>query len=239
MQHYSKRNDPLPHEMADFDSGLDAFFSGEPVAPKSRTDASILTCYQKVEDRKIAEFERAMSVLDNLDDDAPADFITARFNMADYAGDGLIEKTYEKPNYVSRYDKCFTQVRSLEEQLKKANADQAHQIRAELEKANAAFEVEKGLAFDPSRRETDRIDRWRAGEGRDKYNASRRKREMPNDHTPREVLRAMLPEERAQHDTDMNAKRVWVNGKRKAKFTEEQIEAELPNWWAKRRAKAA
>lgn len=134
------------------------------------------------------------------------------------------------------YDKARNAVAEAEVWLddQTPGTKEYHEAMAELAEAKRRLKAEQGRATDDGWRKRRAIDEHRAGEGREEYNATRRKRDKPNAR-----LKDMTPEQRMQHEADMNAKRVWVAKKRKAGWTDARIEAELPGWWARRLAKRA
>lgn len=141
--------------------------------------------------------------------------------------------------YLTRYDKVREEQQAASHAVSAAepNSSLWHAAMSELARANVQMKKEMERDADPVGRFQNERDRWRSLEGREKYNASRRKRKKPNDMTPKAELEAMTDSERAAHDRDQSAKRVWVYKQRKKGKSEAQIEAELVNWWAKRRAK--
>ena len=151
-----------------------------------------------------------------------------------------IDDTYERIDYapaLTPYDKARTRKTEAEvwRDVCEPGSDEYHRAMADLAEANRALKVEVERATDDGWRKRRAIDIHRAGEGREEYNSSRRKvRPQPNARR-----QDMTPEERKNHDADMNAKRAWVSKKRKAGWAEDRIAAELQNWWAKRRAKRA
>lgn len=140
------------------------------------------------------------------------------------------------------FDKARQRIEDAEILLAVAQPGSAehHEALADLANANRLFKLEQGRATDDGWRKRRAIDEHRAGAGKVEYNAGRRKkRPKPNTMTPKDVLDAMTPEQRARHKLDQTAKRVWVHKKRKAGWTEERIEAELPGWWSRLLAKRA
>lgn len=200
-----------------------------------------------LEDERAAEYERRVddffgggslrSEIEDFDTGGKclsANLVRTKINTIEFADDGDHgEIIYDSPAYVSPYDKCFLRVRSLEAQLMAALPDEVPQIEADLRKANEKWNVEKERALDDRHREFQRIDRWRAEEGREDHNAARRKvRSEPNAD-----LKDMSEADREDHKADMAAKQAWKYSKRKAGWSEEKITAELPGWWVKRKAK--
>jgi len=146
------------------------------------------------------------------------------------ADDDIPEKIYVQPNWVSPHDRAFVKVRALEAELEKATADDRPQIEAELKAANAAWEIEKVRALDDRFRWFHLVSRWRANEGRDTYNASRRTRAKPN-AAPKD----MSGEERKTHRRAQIADSEWRRTKKAAGWTADQIEAGLEERRAKRK----
>lgn len=235
MVSYSNFHDEPSLPPVDFGSRLDSFFNGEPMPPKQAADLDVGGTAEQVEQRKVEEFENAMSALDDLDDDTIPDAILARFYVGDPGDIEPIEKTYDPINPACRYGKAFARVRALEARLDGVDPDNAHNVTADLEAAYRAWNVEKERALDDRFRKFHLVNNWRANEGRNKYNASRRKvRDKPN-----AKVSDMTPEERARHKLDKNAERQWRLTRRKTGWTDDRIEAELPGWWARRLAKRA
>nr|WP_321455051.1 hypothetical protein [uncultured Cohaesibacter sp.] len=145
-----------------------------------------------------------------------------------------------QPPVLQPYDKARRKMRKAQDRLSTLKQGTRDWLIASktLENAKEAFEEEKRRAIDDDWRKRRDIDHWRAGEGRDVYNASRRKvRTKPNKVMPKEELAGMTAEEREQYKKDKNAEKVWRHARRKAGWTDEQIEEVLPGWWEKRKAK--
>jgi hypothetical protein len=236
MAQHSKFESKAPAESDDHDRRVAEFFSGGSMSRQElHRDHDAGPTIASIQERDLSAAVSALDDLDDLDDDTPATFITAHFHFSDDDyNDRDVERIDATPNPACRYGKAFAKVRAIEAQLEDAGPDDAPRITADLREANAAWDVEKARAVDDRYRKFHRVDLWRAGEGRDEYNATRRKRDLPNDHTPKEVLGAMTPDERTQHDADMVAKRKWKSDRRKAGWAEDQIEAGLQGWWDKR-----
>lgn len=235
MNTYSNSNDELLQEREGFNDRLNNFFSGELLPSKHTVDFDTGANLEQVNRRSIDELERAIKVLDDLDDDTPAEFITARFHMGGCGDEEVAEKIYDVPNFVSRYEKCFTRVRALEAQLENANVDQQPEILNELLEANAAFDIEKGRALDDRYRKFHLVDNWRNGEGRDDYNKKRRNTR----DTANTSLKDMSEVERAAHRLAQKADSKWKSAKVKAGWTKEQIIEGMEKLIAKRQAKTA
>lgn len=195
MTPYSRNAESAPLDQACFNTRLDNFFSDEAMPPERTADLDAGATAEQIELRKVDEFEGAISVLDDLDNDTIPDAIMARFYVADHSEVAPVEKTYDPVNPACRYSKAFARVRALEARLSDVDPDSAHKVAAELEAAYEAFNVEKERALDDRHRKFHLVDTWRAGEGRETFNASRRTtRDQPN-----AVLADMTPEERAAH----------------------------------------
>ncbi|SLN62202.1 hypothetical protein PEL8287_03387 [Roseovarius litorisediminis] len=221
MIKYSKSDDELPHENPEFDSRLECFFNGDPIPPKDAVDFDVGSRIEEFRLRDIEQFEIAMSALDDLDCESPADMITAKFYTCAYDPDEEpVDRIYEAPTMVSRYDKCFARVRALEAQLEKANPNDAPRVAADLKAANAAWDIEKERGLNDRFRKFHLIDGWRSGEGRDGYNTARRtKRSEPNT-----ILQGMSEEERKEHKRALGRNREWKRSKKKAGWSDDQIE---------------
>ncbi|MDO5757254.1 MAG: hypothetical protein Q4P24_07015 [Rhodobacterales bacterium] len=208
---------------------LDVFFSGAPIPPK-RTDLDAGPSVVEVTARKLKIAEAALSVLDDLDDDTPAAPITAYFHFGADCDDHIIERIDAAPNPGCRYGKAFAQVRALEAQLAEASPDDTPHIAAELHAASATWDTEKARAFDDHSRKIHLIDTWRAGEGRDKYNATRR----ATDRAANRSLKDLTEQEREAHRAALARDRKWTARKKAAGWTAEQIAAGLALRIAKR-----
>lgn len=216
---------------------LHAFFEGEPLAQRqSELSVGAEDVARRQHDE--AQIDAAFDELIGCDGDS--DMIDDQSTVT-----GAAEPTYERIDHapaLTPYDKAGQRLIEAEilRDVAEPGSDDYHRAMADLVEAKRAFKLEQERSTDDGWRKRRATDEWRAGEGRDEYNASRRKvRDWPNTVTPKEVLNAMTPEERAQHDRDKNAEKVWKHGRRKAGWNAEKIQAELPGWWTRRLAKRA
>ncbi len=220
----------------DFHDRLSAFFQGEaPERPAS--GLSIGVSNEEYHQRKVAENEALLAALDDITgEDTPAPAIDAT---------GAAEPTYERIDDApapTPYDTARQRLIDAEilRDVAAPGSDEFHRAMADLAEAKRAVKAEQERATDDGWRKRRATDEWRAGPGRDEYNASRRKvRDRANTMTPKAVLDAMTSEERARHDKDKNAEKVWKHERRKVGWSEERISAELPGWWARRLTKRA
>ncbi|MFC2967710.1 hypothetical protein [Acidimangrovimonas pyrenivorans] len=220
----------------EFEDRLDAVARGE----KPERDFTDLTVGDG--GQSLRRVEASLAELDDMIDE------TARERAGHEAAgeptqddDADFERVDHAPE-LTPYDKARERVYEAEiyRDAVEQGSDEWHQAMAELAEARRALKQEQERATDEGWRKRRATEEWRSGPGREVYNASRRKvRNKANKMTPRAVLDAMTPEERAQHRKDKNAEKQWRFAQRKRGKTDEQIEAELPGWWARRRAKTA
>lgn len=226
--------------LSDFEKAerLREFFDGTK-PERAYSDLTIGATPEAMHQREAARIEAALSEFDNLlsDDEHAAK------PESTPAPDG--EPDFERIDHApvaTPYDRARQRIEDAEILCATAEPGSGdyHEAMADLAEAKRALKLEQDRATDDGWRKRRVTDEWRAGPGRDEYNASRRKtRSKPNKMTPKGVLDAMTPEQRERHKADMAAKDVWVFKRRKAGWTEERIEAELPGWWARRTAKRA
>lgn len=223
---------------------LRAFFDGEE-PERTQSGLSVGASDEEYQARKAAEGEALLAEFDQIMADDEDDVID-ELVLGDPDG-GLddpdtateaAEPTYERIDDApapTPYDKARQRLTDAEilRDVAAPGSDEYHEAMADLADAKRDVKTVIERDADPVFRKRRDIDEHRAGPGREEYNDSRRKvRDTPNARR-----RDMAPEERAQHDADMNAKRVWMSKKRKAGWSAERIEAELPGWWSRRIAK--
>lgn len=148
------------------------------------------------------------------------------------------EIIYHEPK-LTRYDRAYLDRRKYQTER---DAILANPVRSDsdtrrllvlehaIEKACAAMKRAEG---DVSRRQ-EGIDEWRAGEGREVYNAKRRKRGMPNDD-----LSELTPEQKKQRKLDQTADSKWLDRRRNDGIPEHRIQAEFVARVQEREAKRA
>ncbi|UWQ40056.1 hypothetical protein K3718_10765 [Leisingera aquaemixtae] len=225
--------DPDAHE---FSERLTAFFQGEALE-RPAGGLSLGPSADEYRQRRLAEGEALLAELDDTGQEVQA---AAQEDMPDTEAEEPAFERIDHTSALTPYDKARQRLREAEIQRDavEPGSDGYHRVMADVAEAARAVRVEQERATDEGWRKRRATDEWRAGEGRDEYNASRRKvRSKPNARTPKTVLDAMTPEERAQYDRDKNAEKVWKHGRRKAGWSAEKIEAELPDWWKRRLAK--
>ena len=198
-----------PHEENDREDekreGFEAFFAGAPTVNAlslGPSDEEIAAH----DEAMLAEFDREF---DRLFDDAEAD--QPRVDPCSAPSEeGEVEIIQHEPSTTTPYDKAFVEVRRLEAEPDslERGSDEYHRVMSDLAKARGRLKLETDRGKSDSWRWRRKVDEWRKDEGHEKYNASRRTRGKPNHMTPKKVLDAMTPEERAQHDKDRNADRV-------------------------------
>lgn len=104
-----------------------------------------------------------------------------------------------------------------------------------IDKAQKRFDREGQRALDDVSRKRRAIDDWRAGEGREVYNAKRRGiRDQPNAD-----LSELTPDQKKQRELDQNADRKWMKRCRADNWPEARIQAELVVRIRSREAKRA
>lgn len=91
-----------------------------------------------------------------------------------------------------------------------------------IDKAQARFDRETQRALDDVYRKRRGVDDWRAGEGREEYNAKRRARDEPNAD-----LSGLTPEQKKQRKLDQTADSRWMKRCRVDGWPESRIQAEL------------
>lgn len=136
------------------------------------------------------------------------------------------EIIYDEPK-LTRYDLAYLDRRKYEAERDailakpvRADSDARRLLVLEhaIEKAKAAMKRAEG---DVSRRQ-EGIDDWRAGEGREVYNAKRRKRGQPNDD-----LSDLTSEQKKRRKLDQTADSKWLDRRRKDGIPEPRIQAEF------------
>lgn len=159
----------------------------------------------------------------------------------DYTSDDDGEIVVEK-SAQSRYDKAFTRQREIEgkiaaltgkpELTAKERRDLALlEDRLTRAKDRMAKELERDQ--DDNARRQNNIDLWRAGEGREDYNANRRKT-RPTPNAPRVDRSTMTPEEKKDRDRDQVKASQYRAKKRNAGWSEDQIAEGLVIYMAER-----
>ncbi|MFG6562581.1 hypothetical protein ACGYLI_00050 [Sulfitobacter sp. 1A13421] len=103
-------------------------------------------------------------------------------------------------DYTSRYDRQFKKRVALENELPTHSPEEPryHEVMAELAEVKRRIKIELERAIDDTYRERERIDEYKLTAGKDERNASRRVRSEANVMTPKEVLAAETPEEKAK-----------------------------------------
>jgi len=213
--------DPDAQELSD---RLQVFFAGG-TPTKVGSD---LTVGISDQERRQHEDEELDQLLATMDDDPEI----AR--CAAVVEEPTFERIEVEPA-LTPYDRARERIVEAQARCKAAEpgSDEYHRAMADLAAARLKQKMERDRAIDEGWRKRREIDVYRSGEGREEYNASRRKvRSHPNADT-----KSMTPEQRAQHDRDMTTKRGWVCKKRKAGWPDEKIAEALPGWWAQRLAK--
>ena len=129
------------------------------------------------------------------------------------------------------YDKRRAELRELEAKrdaiLSKSEQTSEDQKRLAvlaplIDKAQARFEREGKRALDDTYRKRRGIDEWRAGEGREEYNAKRRDRPEPNAD-----LSALSPEQKKRRKQDQTNDAKFIKRCRADGWPEARIQAEL------------
>jgi len=123
--------------------------------------------------------------------------------------------------YTSRYDRQFKKRAPLEEELATLTPEEPryHEAMAEFAEVNRRIKIELERSTDDKYREHERIDEYKATIGKDQRNTSRRVRSEANVMTPKEVLAAETPEEKAKriHERKMELQAQRRAEKRAAK----------------------
>ncbi|TGN68282.1 hypothetical protein E4L95_01990 [Paracoccus liaowanqingii] len=124
---------------------------------------------------------------------------------------------------LTRWDKASRKLRDLLAKRDALPADHAHHTAAILDhQIVRARQAVKSAESDLTRKR-EGIDEWRAGDGRELYNANRRS----GKGTPHADVGTMSFEQRRQHDKDGAADRAWRARCRKAGWSEIKIQAEF------------
>lgn len=102
--------------------------------------------------------------------------------------------------YTSRYDRHFKKRAPLEQELATLTPDEPryHEVMAELAEVNRRIKIELERSTDDTYRKLERIDEYKLTIGKDERNVSRRDRPEANVMTPKEVLAAETPNEKAK-----------------------------------------
>lgn len=141
------------------------------------------------------------------------------------------------------YDKRRAELRDLEAKrdaiLSKSEQTAEDQKRLTvlaplIDKAQVRFDREGARALDDTFRKYRGIDEWRAGEGREEYNAKRRDRPEPNAD-----LSELTPEQKKQRKLDQTADSKWLKRRRADGWPEARIQAEFAMHVRKREADRA
>ncbi len=141
------------------------------------------------------------------------------------------------------YDKRRAELRELEAKRDAilSKSEQTAEDRSRLtvlapliDKAQARFDREGKRALDDTYRKRRGIDEWRAGEGREDFNAKRRKRPEPNAD-----LSELSEEQRKQRKLDQTADSKWLKRCRADDWPEARIQAEFAMRIRKREADRA
>lgn len=222
MPDYSKTGphgpDHEPDAEKNFAQRMEAFFSGQPM-PKDGGELSVGLTSAKIN----ARIEReVLAELDDLLKDENTVPITARLSVFGWT-DEEVERVREEAvriwdevevvpvssgGHQTPYERAFQQLREAEAALAATAIDDPsrNELLAEVARARRTMRTEAERAVDENWQGRRKTDEWRAGEGRDTYNAIRRKvRDRPN--TPRAVLAAMTPEERKEHEREKDRER--------------------------------
>lgn len=216
---------------------LRAFFEGEE-PERTQSGLSVGLSDEEYKKRTAAEGEALLAEFDQLMADDEDDEINEPVLVDPDAASEAVEPTYERIDdalALTPYDKARQRLTDAEilRDVAAPGSDEYHEAMADMAAAKRDLKTAIERDADPVFRKRRDIDEHRAGPGREEYNDSRRKVRV----TPNARRQDMTPEERLQHDKDMNAKRVWVSKKRKAGWSAERIEAELQGWWSRRMAK--
>lgn len=246
---YSKSPAGLPYDLhpdADedrFREGLSAFYSGQPIPTvewielgptaeqiAERDDPILRQLDEMVLDTSVSdEMVSGELVLHELVLNTP---ITAQAPVED---DEPAWEIIEDEPVLTHYDRAREAVREAEAERESSEPGTgAHcTATARLAEAKGKLKTEIERDGDDGWRKRRRIDKHRAGAGREDYNAGRRKvRTEPNAR-----LTDMTAEERAEHERALDSDRKWVARQRKAGWTEERIAAGLEERRAKRLTK--
>ena len=102
--------------------------------------------------------------------------------------------------YTSRYDRQFKKRALLEQELTTLTPEDPryHVVMAELAEVNRKVKIELERSTDDTYRKLERIDEYKLTIGKDERKASRRDRPEANVMTPKEVLAAETPNEKAK-----------------------------------------
>lgn len=124
---------------------------------------------------------------------------------------------------LTRWDKASRRLRELLAKRDALPADHPHHTAAILDhQIVRARQAVKNAESDLTRKR-ESIDDWRAGDGRETYNAGRRN----GKGTPHADVDSMTAEQRERHDKDGAADRAWHARRRKAGWSEIKIQAEF------------
>jgi len=175
--------------------------------------------------------ERLLAELDAIGNDAAEPTLTPEpvQPKPEPKGFGFQTPDFDDPDVIreevklTRYDKARDKLRNLEEKRAALPADCAPaKIAIIEEQIKRAREAVKAAEGDVARMR-DGIDEWRAGAGRDEYNASRRN----GKGTPHADTSNMTEEQKAQHEKDMAFMRTFRSRHRKKGWADNKIEAAL------------
>lgn len=232
MEKHSKKLVSLPDQsgtnQADFENGLNRFFSGKPTM--SRKDLSVGATAEQIEGRN-ADLYAALDNLEGLEElpDLSANFVTALDENAP------IDRT-DNPVRFTPFDKALAGLRTARQRLDvlEVETPEYHLALVELEKAVQKWEAENERAIDPSWRKLRNTDEWRSDAGREEYNASRRKvRGKANAD-----LSKLTEEQKTAHRNTQKRDSEYAKRKEAAGWTLEQVQIGLDKRRAKRNSLA-
>lgn len=173
--------------------------------------------------------DRLRAELDAIGNDASAVPQTPEPVKPVPVGFGFQTPDFDDPDVIreevklTRYDKARAKLRNLEEKRAALPADcVSAKIAIIEEQIKRAREAVKAAEGDVARMR-DGIDEWRAGAGRDEYNASRRN----GKGTPHADTSNMTEEQKAQHEKDMAFMRTFRSRHRAKGWTDDKVEAAL------------
>ncbi|WP_258161065.1 hypothetical protein [Rhizobium sp. TH2] len=130
---------------------------------------------------------------------------------------------------MTAYDRRFTELRALQAkrdrliECEPINPQVLAVVERQIEKAQERFEIEGKRGLEDIWRKRHGIDEWRAGPGKEEYNASRRTVRA----TPNEKLTGWTLEQKERRKADKRSDNGWIKRRQEKGWTEDQIKCGL------------
>lgn len=219
-----------------FKSNLAAFYSGV-TSNHIHEDLDCGVSIAETERRKTSKLDELSLLIDSIGDDLEKVSNTVPEKAPCFSFDEEVEyeKIYAEPQ-LTPYDKARLDVAACKAQLDELElgTEEYHAAMRELGNAKRTLKTEVYRGSDDGWRKRRAIDVHRSGNGREEYNASRRKR-----HTPNKQLTKMTAEQKENHRKAQKAENAWINRMKRNGWSDEQITAGMAKRQAKRLTKSS